>query len=686
MAVRGKRADKTGGGSGGGTGASVGIGGAVTVDELVQRQEAMFAPSERVRDKKPRVSQPVAASKYSVLGSDVPNTDYEGRAEEEDVQRELAALEAGRTGEEAGEEAGEAEGGDSDAGRPDDASTQLPVPPARNIQDPRQFFAYWGSLSQAAKDRVIVYVYRKWPVVNRHWCPECEENVVPPANKRMPCMCTACGWTGKITTSIDKLVSPIGVRDVIVLYGTGHYLFMMVDTNRGGNIVCSSVVRTEVDFRAYPPMITDKRDVVASDPTNRAYVEYLRTNKERLRGEKINENEDYQVAQMNDMVGGLVNKVIELSSVRARRGSSGRNRNAASGLDSQAINRITDVMAKTAQQSNEHILNAVEQARNMQGNPLDMVKQVFEIMKDTNKGKGGDGSQDVVAIMQTFLARDSEMNKSVLELYRKENEAQGKELAELKRMVMSKQTEPPKGIKEMLEEMAQLKSLVRDVMGVGEDGGGGGSREPEPFDWVSAAVKILPSVINGVVAVSYNLALAKANENGGAAAGVPSAGGAGPIAPISPVANPETGYANGGGSAAGLSGMPGAGGPGNGQLGEGKPQTEEEMQLGLINQYMKIFESVQPRILSFLQDPQDGDGSVFAEELVHWHNAEAYQQLHKLGEDNLKGLLLQWGSPELRALITAKPDQLDTFVHQFMTAFDGDGDDGQGAEEAGSKT
>jgi len=610
--------------------------------------------------------------------------DYTTDTEIEDVERELNALSEGRR-----LEMGLGEGEDEAAIAgiaPGSITDKMPLPPAKIIPDPRVFFAYWGSLNQALRDRVIVYVYRKWPVLNKYWCPKCEETLTPPDNKRKPCFCVNCGWRGKITTNIDKLTGPIEASDVLQVWGTGHYMFMLVDTDsRIGGVVCSTVVKTETNFRNHPPAVPDKRDVVSDDPTNRSYVEYLRSKREKLRGDILNENgeEDFMSASNGELVNKLVDKIVDMGSGRSERLMSRRLSRSARGGEAgnSAMDRMSDLMAKTADRSNDFLLRSVERSQAMNANPMEQFKATAELVKSLMGGNKGNDSSSMVTLVQTFMARDAEMNKSVLMLYEGEARQLRTQITDMARKLETREAPAPvKTFKEMIQDMAEMKTVFRDVMGVSEGGNSGGGDSDTGFDWAGLASAIMPSVMSGIVAITHNLAIvSQAQQAGGTPGSTPGGSAGAVVAPISAAAampvQPQQP-------------QPGAGvqplqplqshQPDNQNIEDGQPRNEDEMNLLMMKQFQDMFTRLQPSLVYHLELPEEeADGGLFADELVRHYGEQTYKALHGLGEAQLKAILLQWGSAPVTTVALARPTHFDLFIHQFMTAFDETADTGE---------
>jgi hypothetical protein len=625
------------------------------VDALIEgaRRDKARPKTERLRTADTTPVKPVVVSAYTATGSSAPNVDYGTEAEELDVAGELAKLEEGRRF---------VIGGTED--NPVAVETlppvvKLPMPPTRNMQNPREFFAYWASIPKPLQDRVVTYVYRKFPIINKYWCPQCEATLTSPgkSNRGKPCVCASCGWVGTVNTHIDKLVAPIEPRDVIQLYGTGHYMFMLVDTERGGGILCSTVVVTETDYRTYPPAITDKRDVVKDDPGNRAYVEYLRANRVKLRGDQNTENEeDYDMAQRDGLVETLVTKVIQMTDnqrERIERGRGLRDRKTQRDMGvpaSKAMDEMASLMSRTAQQSNQFILDTVKRTKDMEGDPLQTIRTVGSLIKEFSGGGGNGGDAgNVIEIMKTFMAREADHNKAVLHLYQMENERVMKELERLRLQQMQPAAQP-KTLRETLQEMAQCREVIRDIMGI--DGDEGGSKS-NGFDWAGLTAQILPAVINGAIAISHNMAIAaQAGKVGPDGQPVATAAPMAPIAPQQPQqAAPQQ--------------------PQPVQQQTQPVQETEDVNMGQILAYQQLFRKMEPRLIEALEMTGEPDsGFIFADEMIAWNGVEAYNAVKAMGLETLTGVLMQWSGPRIKEIALTNPAHFNTFLNQFLTAQD----------------
>lgn len=143
-------------------------------------------------------------------------------------------------------------------------AVQLPRP-ASNYLDSEPFWQYWETIEKQFPDRVVAYVYRTWPVIDRKKIdPKKEKNI-----------------------DKTKYLSQVEFR---AKWGSGDYKFLLVDPylaqTKGGNThrsVCTGVM--QIRDPDLPPVL-DIEELVMTDADNKHYIEQLRAKGIKLPGDE----------------------------------------------------------------------------------------------------------------------------------------------------------------------------------------------------------------------------------------------------------------------------------------------------------------------------------------------------------------------------------------------------------------
>lgn len=139
-------------------------------------------------------------------------------------------------------------------------AVQLPRP-ASNYLDAEPFWQYWAKIEKDFPDRVVAYVYRAWPVIDR---------------KRLD---------PKKEKNIDK-TKFLPLEEFQQKWGSGDYKLLLVDPyleRKGHRSVCTGSVK----YRdAESPPVLEIEELVLSDPLNQDYIAQLRARNIKLPGDE----------------------------------------------------------------------------------------------------------------------------------------------------------------------------------------------------------------------------------------------------------------------------------------------------------------------------------------------------------------------------------------------------------------
>lgn len=181
----------------------------------------------------------------------------------------------------------------------------LPRPGRMNPHSYAEMHAYWTLLWEQYPDRVIVYVYRKWPVIDKtRTAPVAEAHRDPDFRK----------GRGKIPKYIAKYTEPVSEEEFIKEHGSGTYRISINDGGLGENLMdFKEFVHRDMDN----PPVLDINELVVSDPFNKDYVARLRRDGVILPGDaddvhKRKQQEESEMAE-NAAQSALVTGILSLA-------------------------------------------------------------------------------------------------------------------------------------------------------------------------------------------------------------------------------------------------------------------------------------------------------------------------------------------------------------------------------------
>lgn len=328
----------------------------------------------------------------------------------------------------------------------------VPKPPAFNCK-PEKFFVYWASLFPEYKDRITVYVYRMWPVINR------EKN----SKKKY----------------IDKLGEPITRDDMPHRYGDGDYAMFMTDGNRE---ICRMSMHGREGIRNYAPPVIDLQDLVMDDPANASYIETLRS--QGILPREKGDEEMATVAAMSEMTSGMVQmvgKVLE-------------NKNSSATSEQAAASRSIELISATASK-------VVDMVRDQAGGggpqSIDMLDKAANIIERLTPKESGGGLRDVMPLIQIALEQGKASHEVQLTFL-------SDRLKFTETLLLNQQQQGNgKSLVGELRQLADLKETLQDVFG--------GAPEQQQKE-ESGLVKYMPYAVAGLGIIStivYNLTVAK---------------------------------------------------------------------------------------------------------------------------------------------------------------------------------
>lgn len=488
----------------------------------------------------------------------------------------------------------------------------LPAPRKYSLR-PEDFFAYWAETDSVNPDRVVAYVYRGWPRIDRK-----KNGLLPDAHKY-------------IDTIGNALASdPLEWRrQMLHRYGSGSYKLVLTDGLRSKSLCQTVIPSKDLDDDEYPPVL-DLSELVMDHPDNQSYIRQLE-----IKGVLAKESEMQQGEAVKEMAG-LVREVV----------LDGQRRQAAVPAPdpmgtAAAIQATAQAMADVSRMGNEMMKNAFTQVATAtadQSSPktmLEMLGALANIVAARKETKDND------PLIQLLIERETELRKEIAALQASLAQIQGSRITALEEEIRTSRANPtqpvaaPGSLAETLKTIRELREAAGELVNPGEEAG------PKAPAWLSVldtALKVIPAIGAMAVQASYNLALARSTGQG-AGAGVP------PQLPAIPAAIP----ASSPGPIPGGATMPDA----TGTTGQEIPPA-----------YVAMVAQLEGPLARHLNEGLSGDD--FANGIVQLFGLGAYRKLWALGKEMWHMLLTS--RPLIAPLIQANPQQFEVFLDEFIRA------------------
>ena len=372
-------------------------------------------------------------------------------------------------------------------GTPGKLDTKIPIPTpspqykkywsgaTNRSQYPTQLIKWYHELPQWAKDRMIVYVERDWPVLVKITK---EDKAKAKAEGR------SVGYN-----YIDKLAEmPKDTAELRDKYGSGDYHLSLNDAVAGVTLAQAWVKENWRDIQQFPPAdqrIQKVENVDLNDPGNRSYVEYLRG-----RGKLPEQNQGGQgVAEATAISAGIAGQSMAMADKLINRLMDAKDRDKGNNdTTATVVKEVMEVMGSVTEKASDVMKSAYEQTAN-RTSPMDSLKEVAAVFKEL-KGGPGDGQGAEATTMMMAMMREM----------REASAANTK-------MMMEMQSKQIERLERQLERQAEVKTAPV----AGADGTGA-----VPVSQVSSLV----TGVDQIVSVVQKLGFSKAGvTDGGAGVG-----------------------------------------------------------------------------------------------------------------------------------------------------------------------
>lgn len=265
-------------------------------------------------------------------------------------------------------------------------------------QYPSQLIRWYRDLPQWAKDRMIVYVERDWPVLIKITAADKQRN-------------KALGLPVEYNY-IDKMDSlPEDMATLRDKYGAGDYHLSLNDQQAGVTLAQCWVKENWRDIQQFPPVdqrIQKVENVDLNDPANRSYVEYLRG-----RGKLPEQNskqgeasmaEATAVSQMTGMMGKVLDKVLD-----SKDRDKGNNDTTAT-----VVREVMGVMGDVNKKAAEVMQNAYQQTE-ANRTPAMSLKDMVEVVKELKGEEKGSDTMMMVKMMEMMQANSAATMSMIVE-------------------------------------------------------------------------------------------------------------------------------------------------------------------------------------------------------------------------------------------------------------------------------
>lgn len=523
----------------------------------------------------------------------------------------------------------------------DPTAIHLPKPP-RYSMTPGQLFAYWKKLDDIQPDRVSAYVYRHWPVIDKRW--EDPKAVL---------------YIRKETVAYPE---PEEWRsELLHRCGSGNYKIILTDDFLSKGI--GQTVITDLRDPEYPPVIDNLDELVMDDPANQSFLENLRQ-KGILPGQK--EENDMAAGEMATALTGTIDKLTTKLAERNKEPQATAQPASATDAAKEAITMAREVfkdgieLGKASITAQADAKVAAVEAQAKAADPMtsfDTLTKLISVVQslqpkpaEATAPKEGT-TAELTSMVNSFMSREAALQGKIMEILQAQIAGMEARHTAAAAQVQAAAAPAPKqeDFFANLDKLVQAKDKLQTLFG----GGGGEEVEREKkvpmwLQFAQSALAGLPTVATSLLAMSYNMAVAKTGT------GAPIL----PAAPMPAADNPNPNPA-----------IPGMG---------DNPTPTNDNALG--GGAYAMLKQIERPLLSHLNDPTKS-GADFAAALQDFHGRIAYDAIRELGKDTVVALLNSY--PPIASILAQIPQRADEFIDDFLDADrilaeEGDGEGGEG--------
>lgn len=506
---------------------------------------------------------------------------------------------------------------------------KTPLPPFKRYwteagnqdQRPGKLLKWIDELPKWAKERLVLYIYRDWPVL-----------VQITAEDKELAKATG-GFQALEHNYIDKVSvnSPEMYREIVNLrdrYGSGDYKITVKDDQVEKRALCEAHIRESWrDIRTYPPSdrrIDNPRNVDLNDPLNKSYLKFLEA-QGKLPQEGGEKKDDMaEVAAVSQMTG-LVTKLVD--KLNTKQGGEG-----------EATSKAFDVLADATKKGQDILVESMKRAEDAKAampNPVDQLDKVLSIVDKIRPPQSSDS-----AMVQSFMSNMMEMQKTIISIQNERISFAEKVALESKRGGNGEgqgggdEDSTTKGVKRLLE-LANLLGLKR---GGAEAAASAGPDWKEMIpDMLQGAGGIISSIVTAYQTRVYAEAVAKGQN---------------PAPPPPPQQQPQAG-----------AGVEPDQAPMNGNGNGPQAMSPAELSDDQRN-YLAFMNLIRRPLLNHINNGWGGEE--FAEVLIKITDQGMYDAVKMKGSETFTMMIKSY--PPIANELVGKEEVLAKFVDEFMRA------------------
>ena len=504
---------------------------------------------------------------------------------------------------------------------------------------PPAFWDYWKQVydDPALRDRVVVYIYRLWPVM----------------------------IDGK--RQVTKAFAPFPYEDLLKLYGCGDYFLKLNDaaaSKKMRRTICNCKVAMVGNYNLteYPPLLDiDGLDV--SNPHNERYILWCESRGIKIPGKEEEARKQQQQKKseeddVSEVTRILLDQYTQLTN-RMMRDDNG-NKKAAVDPTMAAVAPMVAVIKTATEGANQIMQKAYERTAELQQqqqNPTKVITETVTALKELLPQNDANSSKLVTSYLEAMKEMSNAITKVNSEyvdrmvqmtnqrLHSHEEQMRALLEAIAKRQEAAPATAPaagqPQSLKDMLREMAEFKDQLREVLGVDDEKPAKGGGWAEYLPDILKAVTVLGTTI---AAAMHNFAVAKTGQ------GQPV-----PVQPMMPSAAPPPP-------------------PPPVQATAEQQQTQQQEQPDMMAQYHNLLSMLRPSLLKSFMDGESG--ADYAERLIELTDAglfgpaysgrQIYDAILEAGELSVSTVIKTF--PPIWDVVKQTPQKWERFLHEFFTA------------------
>lgn len=243
-----------------------------------------------------------------------------------------------------------------DPGREEPSSGRFPLPASSKLGS-KALFSYLATLQPDHWDRVICYLYRSWPRIDRN-------------------------LTGN-DKNIEKIGEPFTEDDILKKWGEGDYLVRVNDSGRKNGSLCTAALK--IRNTDYPPVL-DLAELDLGHPDNRSYIDGLKARGIKLPNEKaaeVHATEATAAAGLVDVTRTLLRE---------------RNQPAAPTLESALVPKLIEIFGKANEHSIQMLVSQIKQ-----NDPENLLKLVGTLKELMPADRGGSSEKMIELLLKVQM-------------------------------------------------------------------------------------------------------------------------------------------------------------------------------------------------------------------------------------------------------------------------------------------